>query len=58
MFIITLGYIYIIVNNNITYVSSLMLLRWFVLVNADNKIIVVWMMCQRLAQVVNYDNKI
>lgn len=50
MFIITLGYIYIIVNNNITSAAWSDVLRWFDLVNDYNKIRVVLIMCQRLSQ--------
>lgn len=43
MFIITLGYIYIIVNNNIILLSSQMWLRWFNIVCSDNKILLGWL---------------
>lgn len=35
-----------------------MWLRWFALVNVDNKILFVQMMCLALAQVLSCDNKI
>lgn len=69
MFIITLGYIYIIVNNNIILLVSQILFRCPHLVYVDNKIgeltsmldnkiPLVWMMCLGLAQALSSDNKI